>query len=302
MHQHLAGRVVGPVELIAVVDPADATPGSAVERLHEHRKADPTGHLVQVERQVVGAGRVGPLLMIEGVLVRHQHGGWDVESEPDHRAVGGVLLHGLERERIVEQIGAVHQRGLLQPLPGVVVPPGQPVDHHIVPDRVPEVERLDRDSLGVERVVRVVVPDASELSDQRFEGSWPVVLGAEQESDQVGGGVGGCGHDRNLAGRRFEPRWGSAHRIEKAVEMRCPGVAPTDRVVRIGHDDEAGRILGSRQFLGHQLVVGQVFLNRATGQQQRYATLWRLRVHLDRRGADSVEVGEAGFLGIRERG
>ena len=76
------------------------------------------------------------------MVVRH------VEAEPDHRAVRRVLLHRLERERAVEQVGAVDQRGLLQPLARVVVPVGEPVDDQAGADRVDEVERLDRQPLA----------------------------------------------------------------------------------------------------------------------------------------------------------
>src|SRR5215211_9497881 len=59
-----------------------------------------------------------------------------------------VLLHRLEGEGVVEQVGPVHQGDLLQPLPGVVVPVGEAVDDQGVADRLAQVEGLDGDPLG----------------------------------------------------------------------------------------------------------------------------------------------------------
>jgi hypothetical protein len=42
--------------------------------------------------------------MIGRVLVRHQHCLWHFHAQADHGAVGRVLLHGLKRERGVEQV------------------------------------------------------------------------------------------------------------------------------------------------------------------------------------------------------
>jgi hypothetical protein len=67
-----------------------------------------------------------------------------LQPEPDHRAVRRVLLHRLERERVVEQVDVVHQRDLLQPLARVVVPVREPVDDEVVARLVAQVERLDR--------------------------------------------------------------------------------------------------------------------------------------------------------------
>src|SRR5205807_4363835 len=50
------------------------------------------------------------------------------QAEPHHRAVRGVLLHRLERERVVQQVDLVHQGDLLQPLAREVVPPREAVD------------------------------------------------------------------------------------------------------------------------------------------------------------------------------
>ena len=145
VHQPLARGVVGRVQFGAVADPRHAHPAAAVVRLHEQRVAQRLGHLVEVERLVVPGGGVGVAGVVDRVLVRHQHGLGHLQAQPDHRAVGGVLLHRLERERAVEQVHVVHQRDLLQPLARVVVPVRQPVDDQRVPGPVAQVERLDGD-------------------------------------------------------------------------------------------------------------------------------------------------------------
>ena len=185
VHQHLAGLVVRAVQVAAVVDPGDAAPAAAVERLHVQRVAELLGEVVEVERLVVLLRRVGPAHVVDGVLVGHQRGRRDLEPEPDHRAVGAVLLHRLERERAVEQVGPVDQRGLLQPLARVVVPVRQPVDHQLGADRVVEVERLDGEPLAGHGVVVAVVLDRADPTQDRLERAWPVLLGSEQQSDQV---------------------------------------------------------------------------------------------------------------------
>ena len=148
VHQHLAGLVVRAVQVAAVVDPRDPAPGAAVERLHVERVAELLGEPVEVEVAVVLLRGVGPAHVVDRVLVRHQRGRRDLEAHPDQRAVGAVLLHRLERERAVEQVGAVDQRGLLQPLARVVVPVREPVDDELGADRVVEVERLDGEPLA----------------------------------------------------------------------------------------------------------------------------------------------------------
>ena len=136
-----------------VVDPADAAPPAAVERLHVQRVAQLGGEHVEVEGLVVLLAGVGPAVVVDRVLVRHQDRRRDLEAEPDHRAVRRVLLHRLEREGAVEQVGAVDEGGLLQPLAGVEVPVGEPVDDQAGAHRVGEVERLDRQALAGEPVL-----------------------------------------------------------------------------------------------------------------------------------------------------
>ena len=159
---------------------------AAVVGLHEQRVADLLGDRGQVERQVVAGGGVLEARVVRRVLVRDQHRRRHLEPEPDHRAVGRVLLHRLERERAVEQVHVVHQRDLLQPLAREVVPVREPVDHQLVARAVAQVERLDRDPLGRDPVaVPGGVGDRPEPRDQRLERARPVVLGAEQQADQV---------------------------------------------------------------------------------------------------------------------
>ena len=70
-----------------------------------------------------------------------------------------MLLHRLERERVVEQVHAVHQRDLLDPLARHVVPVGEAVDDERVARAHAQVERLDRHALRGEGVALAVVLD-----------------------------------------------------------------------------------------------------------------------------------------------
>ena len=186
VHQHLAGLVVGLVEVVAVVDPGDAAPAAAVERLHVHRVAELVGDLVEVERLVVLLRGVGPAHVVDRVLVGHQDRARHLEAEPEHGAVRRVLLHRLERERAVQQVGPVDQRGLLQPLARVVVPVGEPVDDELGAHRVHQVERLDGQPLAAEGVRAAVGEgDRSDAAEDRLEGLRPVLLGSQQQADQV---------------------------------------------------------------------------------------------------------------------
>ena len=148
MHQPPPRGVVGALELGTVADPADADPLPAVVGLHEQRVADLLGDRGQVERLVVPGGRVLEAGVVRRVLVRDQHRRRHLQPEADHRAVGRVLLHRLERERAVEQVHVVHQRDLLEPLAREVVPVREPVDHQLVARPVAQVEWLHRDPLG----------------------------------------------------------------------------------------------------------------------------------------------------------
>ncbi len=152
VHQAPARGVVGALELLAVAYAADADPLSAVVGLHEQRVADLLRDRRQVERLVVAGGRVLEAGVVGRVLVRHQNRRRHLQPEPDHRAVGRVLLHRLEREGTVEQVHVVHQRDLLQPLAREVVPVRETVDHELVARSVAQVERLHRDPLGRDAV------------------------------------------------------------------------------------------------------------------------------------------------------
>ena len=135
------------MQLALVPDPAHADPRAAVERLHVERVADLLGDLGEVERPVVARGGVGEPLVGRRLLARDHPGLRHLEAEPHHRAVGRVLLHRLERERVVEQVDAVHQRDLLDPLARDVVPVREPVDDERVARAHAQVERLDRHPL-----------------------------------------------------------------------------------------------------------------------------------------------------------
>ncbi len=185
VHQPLARGVVHRVQLGRVADASHADPLAAVERLHVQRVADLRCDLLQVERQVVALSRGLEALVRRRALVRDQPGLRHLQPEPHHRAVGGVLLHRLERERVVEQIHVVHERDLLQPLSRHRVPPAEPVDHERVTRLVAEVERLVRDPLAGELVRRAAVLDRAYAREEMLEGARPVLLGAEQEADPV---------------------------------------------------------------------------------------------------------------------
>ena len=188
VHQPLAGGVVDGVQLGRVADARHADPLAAVERLHVERVADLGRDLLEVEGEVVALrGRLEALVRGRA-LVRDQPRLRHVQAEPHHRAVGGVLLHRLEGERVVEQVDVVHQRDLLQPLARDRVPPAEPVDHERVARLRAEVEGLVRDPLGGQLVRLAAVLDRADLREQVLERARPVLLGAEQEADQMRAG------------------------------------------------------------------------------------------------------------------
>ena len=132
VHQPLPRDVVGRVQVVAVLDPGDAHPGATVVGLHEQRVARSARRPRRGRTAGCTARRCTPTSRGRRVLVRHEDGVGHLEPEAHHRAVGGVLLHRLERERAVEQVHVVHQRDLLQPLARVVVPVREPVDDQVV--------------------------------------------------------------------------------------------------------------------------------------------------------------------------
>jgi hypothetical protein len=114
-----------------------------------------------------------------------------------------VLLHGLERERAVEQVGPIHQRGLLEPLARVVVPVGEPVYDQPGADRVGELERLDGEPLGLDVMDNARgVGDRADASQDRLERLGPVLLRAEEQADEVARAI--------LRGRHGETSGGGA--------------------------------------------------------------------------------------------
>ena len=117
----------------------------------------------QVERQVVALGRRLEALVRRRLLVRDQPRVGDLQPESHHRAVRRMLLHRLERERVVQHVDVVHQHDLLQPLARQGVPPAEPVDHERVARSVAEVERLVRHPLDVEGVRLAAPPRTSPL-------------------------------------------------------------------------------------------------------------------------------------------
>ncbi len=186
VHEHLAGLVVGLDEVGLVVDPRDAAPAAAVEGLHVHRVAELVGDRLEVEGLVVLRRRVGPADVVDGVLVGHEPRLGDLEPQAHQGDVGAVLLHRLEGEGAVEQVGVVHQRGLLEPLARVVVPVGEAVDDELGAHRLAQVERLDGEALARQLVGDAVVGrDRSDEREQRLEGGGPVLLGPEQQPDEV---------------------------------------------------------------------------------------------------------------------
>ena len=192
VHEHLAGVVVGAEQVGPIVDPGHAPPAAAVEGLHVERVAEVVGDGPEVEGLVVLRGGVGPTRVVDRVLVGHQHGVRHLQPEAHHRAIGGVLLHGLEGERRVEQVDVVHQGDLLEPLARHVVPVREPVDHQVVLGHVAQGERLDGHPLGLDQMVRpAAVGDGPHGPHQGLQRDGPVVLGAEQQADQVALHVGG---------------------------------------------------------------------------------------------------------------
>ncbi len=188
VHQPLPGLVIGPVQFGRVADPGHPDPGAAVIGLHEHRIADAFGDHVQVEWLVVASCGVGVLRVFRRVLVRNQNGLRHLETKPHHGAVCGVFFHTLKGERAVEQVDIIHQRGLLEPLAGMVVPVSQPVDHQIVTWFVPQVERFHRHPLDVVGMqVLPTVADRANPAHDGLERGGPILLGAQQQSDQVRG-------------------------------------------------------------------------------------------------------------------
>ena len=185
MHQLFARLVVAAAQLLLISRTRDATPLSAVERLQVERKAHVVADVVQVERAVVARRRRREALVRRRLLVRDQPRVGHLESEAHHRAVRRVLLHRLERERVVQQVDVVHQRDLLQPLARQEVPPPDAIDDERVPRLVAQVEGFVEHTLDLELVPLASPLEAADSRGERLERGRPVVFGAEHESDQV---------------------------------------------------------------------------------------------------------------------
>ena len=181
MHHPLARFVVARTQLFRRGDARDADPLAAVERLHEEWIADLLADRLQIELRVVALRRRLKARIVGRHLVWDQPRLGHADPEAHQCAIGGVLLHRLERERVVQQIHVVDERHLLQPRTREVVPPRQPVDHQRIPRCRAKIERLVDDPLGHEPVP----VDRPETRDERLECRGPILLGAEEEADQT---------------------------------------------------------------------------------------------------------------------
>ncbi len=158
VHEHLARLVVGVDEALLVVDPGDAPPAAAVEGLHVQRVAEVLGDLLEVEGPVVLRRTCRPSGRCRRGSCRGRARSRGTLSPRRMRAtVGAVLLHRLEGERAVEQVGVVDERGLLEPLARVVVPVGEAVDDELGAHRLAQVERLDGQTLARQLVRHALV-------------------------------------------------------------------------------------------------------------------------------------------------
>src|SRR5205814_522060 len=101
-----------------------------------------------------------------------------------HRAVGGVLLVGLDTPRIVEDVEVIQDDALLNPLAAGVIPVRQPIDDHVVLAGLAQLERLDGDALDVEEQ-RVALPGNAKVEplEHVLEAERPAEVGPERQSD-----------------------------------------------------------------------------------------------------------------------
>jgi hypothetical protein len=90
-----------------------------------------------------------------------------------------VLFHGLQRERVVEDVEIVEDDGLLDPLARRVIPVSQAVKEDGIPNRLPEQERFDRYPLDVEGESVVTTLDSQiEPADYVFKKDRPLEVSA----------------------------------------------------------------------------------------------------------------------------
>jgi hypothetical protein len=98
-----------------------------------------------------------------------------------------VLLVGLHRPRVVEDVEAVHQDGLFDPLAAGVVPVGQPVEDDVVLARLAQIERLDRDALrGDADGVALPGDREVELGEDLLVADRPADVGAQRQIRSCG--------------------------------------------------------------------------------------------------------------------
>src|SRR5215207_6166849 len=214
---------------------------------HVHRVADLLPHRGEIKGPVVARGGWGEALVLGWDLVGQQPGRGHVEPEPDGGAVAGVLLHRLEGERVVEQVGPVHQGDLLEPFPRVVVPVGEAVDDQGVADGLTQVEGLDGDPLGGHLVGLAVELDArGEPAQVLLERGRPVVLGPEQQADQVGPGHGAPSSDepRQVVGELGPPgRPVVGHVVAPQVGLVADALLAQQAVEGLGRLERPGGVL-----------------------------------------------------------
>ena len=182
VHDPLAGLLVGAAQLLRVVDAGDADPGAAVVGLHEERVAEALADLLELPLATVALHRgVDVGVVGEPLLGRDHPGLGDRHPELHHGAVGGVLLHRLQRPRVVEHVEAVHDDGLLDPLAAGMEPVGEAVEDHVVADRLAQEERVDGDAFDVE-VDAVAADRDAEVQplDDLLEAAGPADVGAER--------------------------------------------------------------------------------------------------------------------------
>src|SRR5690606_40939541 len=105
-------------------------------------------------------------------------------AESDHRAVGGLVLHGLQRPWIVERVEIVGDGRFLYPLPRRVIPVGQAVDDEVVADRLLQVERFYVDAFDLE-LQRVLAGryGEDELTKQRLVADGPADICTKRQPD-----------------------------------------------------------------------------------------------------------------------
>ena len=157
MHERLAGFIVGMPQIVLIIDAAHAAPATAVKRLHVERIAYMVGNIGQVEQVVVFGRRHPVLFRIWPGFGGNEPGLGNVEPQPNHGAIGRMLLHALESKRVVEQIDAVDQRRLFEPFTRVKMPIGQPVNDQVIACGRRERKGMNADALHINIKALVIV-------------------------------------------------------------------------------------------------------------------------------------------------